>query len=153
MGTHERPSLVLRRLNTMQPKTLWRSFGWPSISGFCRMVHRNQSINRKGAYILADIHGMDHFCPKLAPQPFNKLEGNFTKRILTKRIGTYEAYTHKTNTHKMYRYTHKTYTHQCILHTKRIPGAIQKRIQIFSDFSLCFFLFFVFTTGARYLIL
>jgi hypothetical protein len=31
--------------------------------------HRNLSINRKGTYILADIHGMDHFCPKLAPQP------------------------------------------------------------------------------------
>jgi hypothetical protein len=31
--------------------------------------HRNLSMNRKGTYILADIHGMDHFCPKLAPQP------------------------------------------------------------------------------------
>jgi hypothetical protein len=34
--------------------------------------HRNQSINRKGAYILGDIHGMDHFCTKLAPPPYNK---------------------------------------------------------------------------------
>jgi hypothetical protein len=24
--------------------------------------------------MLADIQGMDHFCPKLAPQPYNKLE-------------------------------------------------------------------------------
>jgi hypothetical protein len=31
--------------------------------------HRNLSINRKGTYILVDIHGMDHLCPKLAPQP------------------------------------------------------------------------------------
>jgi hypothetical protein len=23
--------------------------------------HRNQTINRKGTYMLADIHGMDHF--------------------------------------------------------------------------------------------
>jgi hypothetical protein len=36
------------------------------------MNHRNQSINRKGAYILGDIHGMDHFCTKLAPPPYNK---------------------------------------------------------------------------------
>jgi hypothetical protein len=34
--------------------------------------HRNYSINRKGAYILGDIHGMDHFCTKLAPPPYNK---------------------------------------------------------------------------------
>jgi hypothetical protein len=34
--------------------------------------HRNQSINRKGAYIFGDIHGMDHFCTKLAPPPYNK---------------------------------------------------------------------------------
>jgi hypothetical protein len=26
----------------------------------------------KGTYILADIHGMDHFCTKLAPPPYNK---------------------------------------------------------------------------------
>jgi hypothetical protein len=31
--------------------------------------HRNQSINRKGTYILADIHDMDHVCPKLEPPP------------------------------------------------------------------------------------
>jgi hypothetical protein len=42
-------------------------------------THRNQSINRKGTYILADIHGMDHFCPKLAPQPYNKLESCVSK--------------------------------------------------------------------------
>jgi hypothetical protein len=36
------------------------------------LPHRNQSINRKGAYILGDIHGMDHFCTKLAPPPYNK---------------------------------------------------------------------------------
>jgi hypothetical protein len=41
--------------------------------------HRNQSINRKGIYILAHIHGMDHFCPKLAPQPYNKLESCVSK--------------------------------------------------------------------------
>jgi hypothetical protein len=29
--------------------------------------HRNHSIN-----ILADIHGMDHLCTKLAPRPYNK---------------------------------------------------------------------------------
>jgi hypothetical protein len=34
--------------------------------------HRNKSINRKGAYILGDVHGMDHFCTKLAPPPYNK---------------------------------------------------------------------------------
>jgi hypothetical protein len=36
------------------------------------ILHRNQSINRKGAYILGDIHDMDHFCTKLAPPPYNK---------------------------------------------------------------------------------
>jgi hypothetical protein len=41
--------------------------------------HRNQSINRKRAYILAGIHGMDHFCPKLASQPYNKLESCVSK--------------------------------------------------------------------------
>jgi hypothetical protein len=40
--------------------------------------HRNQTINRKGAYILADIHGMDHFRRKLAPQPY-KLESCVSK--------------------------------------------------------------------------
>jgi hypothetical protein len=34
--------------------------------------HRNQTISRRWAYILADIHGMDHFCTKLAPRPYNK---------------------------------------------------------------------------------
>jgi hypothetical protein len=36
--------------------------------------HRNQTIctYRKGTYILADIHGMEHFCTKLAPPPYNK---------------------------------------------------------------------------------
>jgi hypothetical protein len=29
-------------------------------------------LYRKGTYILADIHGMDHFCTTLAPQPYNK---------------------------------------------------------------------------------
>jgi hypothetical protein len=29
-------------------------------------------LYRKGTYILADIHGMDHFCTKLAPRPYNK---------------------------------------------------------------------------------
>jgi hypothetical protein len=29
-------------------------------------------LYRKGIYILADIHGMDHFCTKLAPPPYNK---------------------------------------------------------------------------------
>jgi hypothetical protein len=29
-------------------------------------------LYRKGAFILADIHGMDHFCTKLAPPPYNK---------------------------------------------------------------------------------
>jgi hypothetical protein len=36
-------------------------------------------FNRKGNYILADIHGMDHFCPKLAPQPYSKLESCVSK--------------------------------------------------------------------------
>jgi hypothetical protein len=34
--------------------------------------HRNQTISRRWVYILADIHGMDHFCTKLAPRPYNK---------------------------------------------------------------------------------
>jgi hypothetical protein len=29
-------------------------------------------LYRKGTYILADIHGMDNFCTKLAPPPYNK---------------------------------------------------------------------------------
>jgi hypothetical protein len=29
-------------------------------------------LYRKGTFILADIHGMDHFCMKLAPPPYNK---------------------------------------------------------------------------------
>jgi hypothetical protein len=29
-------------------------------------------LYRKGTYILADIHGMDHFCTKLALPPYNK---------------------------------------------------------------------------------
>jgi hypothetical protein len=29
-------------------------------------------LYRKGTYTLADIHGMDHFCTKLAPPPYNK---------------------------------------------------------------------------------
>jgi hypothetical protein len=29
-------------------------------------------LYRKGTYILADIHGMDHFCTKLAPPSYNK---------------------------------------------------------------------------------
>jgi hypothetical protein len=29
-------------------------------------------LYRNGTYILADIHGMDHFCTKLAPPPYNK---------------------------------------------------------------------------------
>jgi hypothetical protein len=29
-------------------------------------------LYRKGTYILKDIHGMDHFCTKLAPPPYNK---------------------------------------------------------------------------------
>jgi hypothetical protein len=29
-------------------------------------------LYRKGAYILADIHGMEHFCTKLMPPPYNK---------------------------------------------------------------------------------
>jgi hypothetical protein len=29
-------------------------------------------LYRKGTYILADIHGMDHFCTKLAPPPYNR---------------------------------------------------------------------------------
>jgi hypothetical protein len=41
--------------------------------------HRNQTINRKGTYILADIHGTDHFRTKLAPQPYNKLESCVSK--------------------------------------------------------------------------
>jgi hypothetical protein len=36
-------------------------------------------LHRKGTYILADIHGMDHFRPKLAPQPYNKLESCVSK--------------------------------------------------------------------------
>jgi hypothetical protein len=43
------------------------------------VYHRNPSINRKGTYILADIHGMNHFCPKLAPQPYNKPESCVSK--------------------------------------------------------------------------
>jgi hypothetical protein len=34
--------------------------------------HRNLNINRKWTYLLADIHGMEHFCTKLAPPPYNK---------------------------------------------------------------------------------
>jgi hypothetical protein len=30
-------------------------------------------------YIVADIHGMDHFRTKLAPQPYNKLESCVSK--------------------------------------------------------------------------
>jgi hypothetical protein len=33
----------------------------------------------KGTYILADIHGMDHFRTKLAPQPYNNLESCVSK--------------------------------------------------------------------------
>jgi hypothetical protein len=29
-------------------------------------------LYRKGTYILAYIHGMDHFCTKLVPPPYNK---------------------------------------------------------------------------------
>jgi hypothetical protein len=29
-------------------------------------------LYRKGTYILADIHGMGHFCTKLAPPPYKK---------------------------------------------------------------------------------
>jgi hypothetical protein len=29
-------------------------------------------LNIKGTCILADVHGMDHFCTKLAPQLYNK---------------------------------------------------------------------------------
>jgi hypothetical protein len=29
-------------------------------------------LYRKGTYILADIHGTDHFCTKLATLPYNK---------------------------------------------------------------------------------
>jgi hypothetical protein len=29
-------------------------------------------LYRKGTYILADIHGMDHLYTKLAPPPYNK---------------------------------------------------------------------------------
>jgi hypothetical protein len=29
-------------------------------------------LYRKWIFILADIHGMDHFCTKLAPPPYNK---------------------------------------------------------------------------------
>jgi hypothetical protein len=36
-------------------------------------------LYRKGTYILADIHGMDHFCTKLAPPPYNKLESYVSK--------------------------------------------------------------------------
>jgi hypothetical protein len=36
-------------------------------------------LNRKGTYILADIHGTDHFRTKLAPQPYNKLESCVSK--------------------------------------------------------------------------
>jgi hypothetical protein len=36
-------------------------------------------LYRKGTYILADIHGMDHFRPKLTPQPYNKLESCVSK--------------------------------------------------------------------------
>jgi hypothetical protein len=42
---------------------------WQAVFVTVSSTHRNQSINRKGNYILAGIHGMDHFCPKLAPQP------------------------------------------------------------------------------------
>jgi hypothetical protein len=36
-------------------------------------THRNQTISRRWAYILADIHDMEHFCTKLAPRPsYNK---------------------------------------------------------------------------------
>jgi hypothetical protein len=41
--------------------------------------HRNQTINRKGTYILADIHGTDHFRTKLALQPYNKFESCVSK--------------------------------------------------------------------------
>jgi hypothetical protein len=42
-----------------------RMFLWQSSNGLVNVnqckYHRNQSINRKWTYILADIHGMEHF--------------------------------------------------------------------------------------------
>jgi hypothetical protein len=52
---------------------------YPVLHGLNAHDHRNQSINRKGTYILADIHGTDHFCPKLAQRPYNKLESCVSK--------------------------------------------------------------------------
>jgi hypothetical protein len=54
-------------------------------------THRNQTINRKGTYILADIHGMDHFRPKLAPQPYNKLQ-SFVSKIHTPMVMVWFGY-------------------------------------------------------------
>jgi hypothetical protein len=46
------------------------------IAEFKKAVVRESGIEirlyRKGTYILADIHGMEHFCTKLAPPPYNK---------------------------------------------------------------------------------
>jgi hypothetical protein len=41
--------------------------------GICMIVKFIEiRVYRKGTYILADIHGMNHFGTKLAPRPYNK---------------------------------------------------------------------------------
>jgi hypothetical protein len=42
-------------------------------------IEIRQLIEKGPIYILADIHGRDHFCTKLAPQPYNKLESCVSK--------------------------------------------------------------------------
>jgi hypothetical protein len=50
-----------------------KTFSWfPSPSPWKLFRTIEIRLYRKGAYILADIHGMDHFCTKLAPPPYNK---------------------------------------------------------------------------------
>jgi hypothetical protein len=72
---------------------------------------------------------------------FEYQPGNFTKRLLTKCILTKRIpILHET-------YTHKTYTHPVYTDTKCM---LYKNVYKYSRIcSLCFFLFFVFTTCAR----
>jgi hypothetical protein len=83
----------------------------------------------------------------------------YTHKTYTHETYTHETYTHETYTHETYShetytikmYTHKKYTHPVYTDTKSI---LCKNVnKYFRIFSLCSILFFVFTTGARYLIL
>jgi hypothetical protein len=73
--------MVIARRAQIQSKQLRKQlvviFGGRRVTGGARGASgRGISIEirlyRKGTYILGDIHGMDHFCTKLAPRPYNK---------------------------------------------------------------------------------